>query len=264
MRPRSLAILALTLAASTMALAGKPATSTCPLWQDSFNAGQLDTTRWVVANGPAPGAITDQHQGVYDPTHVDLSKGLLALTLTQQTGQVGANPSGVLSYGAMVYSKASCGYGTYEWTMQMSSTSPYPGTAGDAVSGSVSAGFIYVNNSQTEIDFEFAGDDANTLWMVNWLNTNPNRDPTSSNETATALSPFQATEGFHTYTFVWSKRKISYYVDGILRVNHTTNVPSAAARFMINHWGTDSPYWGGYATPGVTRYMYVTHASYAP
>ena len=54
------------------------------------------------------------------------------------------------------------------------------------------------------------------------------------------------------------------YVDGKWIVDHTTNVPTAPAYFRINHWGTNSTGWGGLATTGVTRYLYVTHASYSP
>ena len=236
----------------------------CVAWQDSFNTGQLDTSRWVVANGRAPGYIPAQHIGYYEPGNVRLDGGMLTLTLTQVTGQVDTNASGVISYGALLYTKAACGYGTYEWTMKMSSSAICPACQGTAVSGSVSAGFVYVNNSQTEIDVEFSGATPSTLWLVNWLNPTPQNDPTSADETYTPLSPFNSTNGFHKYKVVWSPGSIAYYIDGILFAHHTTNVPSAPANFMINHWGTNNPNWGGNATLGVVRYFYITGASYTP
>ncbi len=49
-------LLALVLAATTPVYAKPPKTSnSCQAWADYFNTGQLDTRRWVVANGPAPG-----------------------------------------------------------------------------------------------------------------------------------------------------------------------------------------------------------------
>ncbi len=244
--------------------ASKKPPSSCLAWQDSFNLGYLDTSRWVVATGTAPGSIPDLHIGYYDPANVSLAGGMLRIALTQVNGQVGTNLDGVISYGGMIYSKAVCGYGTYEWTMKMSSEAICATCSGLVDSGSVSAGFLYVNNSQTEIDFEFSALTPDTLWLVNWLNPNPKQDPTAANETYTGVAPFDSTTGFHTYQFVWSPGKISYYIDGVWITNHTTNVPSAPAYFMINHWGTDSTNWGGMATVGPARYVYVSHASYKP
>jgi len=236
----------------------------CSAFTETFSTGQLDTSRWIVADGYAPGYIANQHIGYYDPANVQVSPGMLRLTLTQINGAVDTNASGVVSHGAAIFTKASCGYGAYEWTMKMSSTSICATCVGPAVPGSVSAGFSYINNSETEIDFEFSAAAPSTLWMVNWLNTNTSADPTGRMETYTGLTPFAATSGFHTYRYVWSPGKISYYIDGVWQVDHTTNVPSAAALIMINHWGTNSDAWGGRATVGTTRYMYVSRVSFTP
>lgn len=238
-------------------------------WQDDFNGPKLDRTRWVIASGQAPGHITDFHIGYYDPSHVDFvsdgSGSYLRLLLTQETGPVDSSSSGVISRGALVYTKTKYGYGTYEWRMRMSSTATSPNDPiGTSVSGSVSAGFIYVNNSETEIDFEFSGRDPDTLYLVNWKNPNPPTGPTGANETFSTLYPFTVSAEFHNYKFVWGKTQISFYVDGVLQAVHTTNVPTVPANFMINHWGTDSGNWGGTATIGVDRYFYVDWARYTP
>ena len=243
---------------------GQGAAAGCSAWQDNFNTGRLDRSRWVVGNGQAPGFIPNLHLGDYSPSNVSLSGGTLTLTLTQQSGQVGTNSAGVLSHGAIIYTKSVCGYGTYEWRMRMSSAGNCPSCGGLSKSGSVSAGFLYVNNSQTEIDFEFSGLTPGSVWLVNWLNSNPAKDPTAANETGFQDELASVSDIFHDYRFVWSPGMIRYYVDGILVSTHTTNVPSAPAYFMINHWGTNSPYWGGMATLGITRYFYISHAAYSP
>jgi beta-glucanase (GH16 family) len=238
-----------------------PAGTNCAAWQDTFQT--LD--RWTVVTGQAPGYIPSTHVGYYESGNVALvHPGLLRLTLTQEAGPVDGT-TGINSFGALIRSNQVCGYGTYSWTMKMSSDALCPDLSctGSAYSGSVSAGFLYVNNSQTEIDFEFQGQDAAAIYLVNWLNPRPSSDPTGRNETLTR-QPFTPINDQHTYSFVWTKGKIAYYIDGKFVVNHTTNVPSAPAYFMINHWGTDSLNWGGMATTGVTRYMYVTQASYTP
>jgi beta-glucanase (GH16 family) len=181
--------------------------------------------------------------------------------------------TGFISDGAEIYTRKTYGYGTYQWVMRMSSTATSPTGDGTPVSGSVSAGFIYVNNSETEIDFEFPGyeeyvptgdDPSDTLYMVNWLNPNPSTAPTSNEETYSAVSGLNVATKFYTYKFIWQPGSITYYVDGQLMATHTTNVPSAPAHFMINHWGTDNPNWGGVATANVTRYFYVQSVSYTP
>ena len=70
--------------------------------------------------------------------------------------------------------------------------------------------------------------------------------------------------GFHEYKYVWSAAKIEFYVDGALVSTHTEHIPSAPAAVMVNLWGTNSPLFGGVATHGVTRYVYVRSFSYTP
>jgi beta-glucanase (GH16 family) len=237
-------------------------------WQDDFSGSGLSKKIWVVASGQAPGYRAGDHIGYYDPGNVklvsDSTGSYLRLQLTQQTGTVDGNTAGYVSHGALVYTKSKYGYGTYEWRMRMSSTSSTPTGEGDSVSGSVSAGFVYVNNSQTEIDFEFSGAVQDTLYMVNWLNSNPQSDPTDANETYTYIPLPSVSTDFHDYKFVWQPDEIDFYVDNVLQGTHTTNVPSAPAYFMINHWGTDNSNWGGSATVGPTRYFYVDWVKYTP
>ncbi len=261
-----LSLLALIIAAATTALAvpGNRHKHTCSTWQDDFSGTQLDLSLWVIPSGQAPGYIPGQHIGYYQPDHVSVGGGFLSMLLTQEIGSVDTNPAGVVSRGALIYTQMKCGYGTYEWTMRMSSTAGSPAEPGYPASGSVSAGFIYVNNSQTEIDFEFSGQNSDTVYAVNWLNPTPSSDPTPADETFTAVSPFDSTSAFHTYRFVWEPGMISFFIDGILQAQHTTNVPTAPAYFMINHWGSDSPNWGGPATLGTARYFYVDRVSYTP
>jgi beta-glucanase (GH16 family) len=233
-------------------------------WRDDFGGKRIDAKRWVIASGRAPGYIPGQHVGSYQPDHVSVRGGFLTMLLTQEIGAVDANPAGVVSRGALIYTKSKYGYGTYEWAMRMSSTADSAQGQGSPTSGSVSAGFIYANNSQTEIDFEFSGLSLDSLWFVNWLNPDPSTDPTEADEFYTELYPFDSTSGFHTYKFVWEPGSIAYYIDDVLQAVHIDHVPSAPAYFMINHWGTDNGSWGGVATIDVPRYFYVDWVSYTP
>ncbi|MBI4441869.1 MAG: glycoside hydrolase family 16 protein [Acidobacteria bacterium] len=232
-------------------------------WEDDFNGNGVDRNRWVIASGQAPGYLAGNHIGYYDPAHVSVQNGYLVISLTQESGAVD-NVPGAISQGGLIYTKDTYGYGTYEWTMRMSSTSPTPTGLGVPVSGSVSAGFNYVNNSQTEIDFEFAGHLPGWLYMSNWYNRNTRRDPTDSDLTDSRAAVSDISTTFKTYKFVWEKGRITFYINGVFQTSHLTDVPSAPAHFMINHWGTNNPWWGGTATIGITRYFYVDWVRYTP
>ncbi len=233
-------------------------------WVEDFSSAKLDTRFWVIASGRAPGYLPGLHIGYYEPSHVKIQDGILSMLLTQETGLVDSNSTGTISRGALIYTRKKYGYGTYEWRMRMSSTAATPNGSGGPTSGSVSAGFNYVNNSETEIDFEFSGLDFDTLYMVNWNNPDPTQDPTEFDEKYSTLYPLDVSDTFHTYKFVWEPGKISFYVDDDPPVVHTEHVPSAPAYFMINHWGTDSPSWGGGATIGINRYFYIDRVTYTP
>src|SRR5207253_2241704 len=198
-------------------------------------SGSLDTSKWLASNEPAPGNISGVNYGSFVPSNVDLSKGMLCLKLQQQQGN-----SGVMSVGGQLQSLTTYGYGTYEWVMRASSTSSTPAGAGAVVSGQISAGFNFVNNSQTEIDFEIEGQHPDTVWMTNWIST--------SKKQYSSVFLASPEAGFHHYKFVWVPGKIDYYIDGVLVSTHTSNLPSAPAYIMMNHWGTNSTGWGGLAT----------------
>jgi endo-1,3-1,4-beta-glycanase ExoK len=220
-------------------------------FSDNFSTGTLDPSKWLASNGFAPGTISGVNYGSFVPANVDLSKGMLCLKLQQQQGS-----SGILSVGGEIQSLTTYGYGTYDWVMRASSTSSTPTGSGSVVSGQISAGFSFVNNSQTEIDFEIEGQNPKTVWMTNWIST------TQKQYSSVFLASPDAS--FHHYKFVWVPGRIDYYIDGTLVSTHTSNVPSTPAYVMINHWGTNSTGWGGLATLGTERYLYVSSFTYTP
>jgi hypothetical protein len=90
--------------------AGKPSSA----WTDDFSNG-IDKSFWVIANGSAPGYIANVHQGYYQPNDVSVANGIVTMRLTQEYGKVGTNPSGVISRGALLYSKKTYGYGNFTY-----------------------------------------------------------------------------------------------------------------------------------------------------
>ena len=222
-----------------------------PTFSETFSGGTLDAAKWFIDTGNAPGNIAAANQGTLSADHVDLSTGMLRLTLTQSVVDGLAT-----SVGAEIRSKRLFGYGTYVWVARAASTSATPKGAGSAVSGTVTDVFSYIDNSQTEIDFEYEGQLPSTLEMTNYSGV-------SNSQTSSTTVP-AADSSFHEYKFVWSATKIEFYVDGALVSTHTQHIPSAPAAALINLWGTNSKSFGGVATSGVTRYLYVSSFSYTP
>jgi beta-glucanase (GH16 family) len=222
-----------------------------PTFSDTFSGGTLDAAKWFIDTGNAPGNIAGANQGTLSADHVDLSPGMLRLTLTQSVSDGLAT-----SVGAEIRSKRLFGYGTYVWVERAASTSATPKGPGSAASGTVTDVFNYIDNSQTEIDFEYEGQFPSMLEMTNYSGV-------SNSQTSSTTVP-GADSSFHAYKFVWSAAKIEFYVDGTLVSTHTQHIPSAPAAALINLWGTNSKSFGGVATSGVTRYLYVSSFSYTP
>ena len=106
-------------------------------------------------------------------------------------------------------------------------------------SGSITTGFLYAPNSETEIDMEQVGNKADAVDCTNWH----------------GVSNFQDTQVFgfdqgnsHDFKIVWQPGYVDWYVDGQLVVHHTQAVPSVAAPFLFSAWGTNKSTWGGMAT----------------
>jgi hypothetical protein len=195
---------------------------------------------WETHNGSAPPVgNVNGNVGTFDPMNVSVGSELV-LSLTQSQ-----NGSQILSSGSEVMTKQTFSYGTFEFTSRVD----------NVLSGSDSSGFLYAPNSLTEIDMEQVGNKPDAVDCTNWK----------------GVSNFQDTEitGFHQgnshdFKIVWAATHVDWYVDGQLVVSHTQAVPNAPAPFLFNMWGTNKSTWGGLATIGPTRYMYISNFEYTP
>ena len=176
--------------------------------------------------------------GKFDANNVTVGSELvLSLTQTQ-------NGSQILSSGSEVITKQTFTYGTFEFTSRVS----------EALSGSDASGFLYASNSATEIDMEQVGNKPDAVDCTNWKGTSDFQD--------TQVFGFDQTNS-HDFKIVWQPSFVDWYVDGQLVVHHTQAVPSAPAYFLFNLWGTNNSSWGGTATIGPTRYMYISNFKYS-
>lgn len=166
--------------------------------------------------------------------------------------------SPVNSVGAEIRTQQRLGYGTYRYTFRASSTAATPTGTGVPVSGQVSSGFQFFNNSQTEIDSpEIEGQSPNLLEWTNFSGV--------SNSQATTTTPgFAPDQAQHTYTNTWSPGSVVFSVDGTPVSTHTLNVPIIPAFALFNHWGTNTSSFGGVATVGTNRTLYASNFSFTP
>jgi beta-glucanase (GH16 family) len=227
-----------------------------PTFQDSFSKGVLNTSKWVVSNYETNNYAGGGSNVTFSPNNIDLSGGNLRMELTQ--------PTSGTSTGAELTTKLKFGYGTYVFSMRAGSTSPSSSGSGTTESGQISSTFIIYNPapsyaSITEIDApEIEGLSARSNdieWDV-WKNS-VSTDPTP--EFNVLQNP---EDGFHRYKFVWAPTSVKFYIDGVLKATCTSGIPTAAAVIDINFYGTNDPQWGGLATVGVTRYMYVNSVKF--
>jgi beta-glucanase (GH16 family) len=162
------------------------------------------------------------------------------------------------SVGSEIATVVSFGYGTYEFVAKASCDNSDSAAVGNPISGSITGMFNYATNSITEIDVEVEGCRPTIAQYTSWvLDSKPNEHTTS----VPTVAPHA---GFHKYKYIWTATDIKFYVDNMLVSTHTKIIPSTPAQFYFNHYGTNSVDWGGLATPGVDRFMFVKSFSFTP
>jgi len=227
-----------------------------PTFVDDFST--LDTTKWTVSTWTAPGG-NETHKGTWSADHAFIKDGMLCLKLTQEKVTSGVDRGDFLSIGGEIATKQSFGFGTYEFTARASSTAATPNAVGQPVSGSITGLFNYATRSLTEVDIEVEGGSRNRLiQLTSWKgDTNPNEH----NEFTPNEAPHTR---FYNYKYVWTPTDITFFVDDEEVAHHTTVVPTTACPAFINHWGTNNTNWGGTATVGTPRYLWVKRFAYTP
>lgn len=240
--------LALTVAASA-AFATNPETP----FRDNFN--RLNERNWTVSTWEAPGQARN-HSGTFARDNVEIVDGMLRLRLTQERDARGRYTSS----GGEVVSNRTFGYGVYEFRMRASSTAEEAGELATVVPGSVSAAFLYERSVNTEIDIEFSAHSPRTTHLLSWKNANY-RDNEHTEVDLPGNSPHNQ---FHNYKIVWQPGMITFYRDNVKIAQHKKVVPQYAGPFIFNHWGSNNQWWGGWATPDETRYVYIDWFRYQP
>jgi beta-glucanase (GH16 family) len=226
--------------ANTPSVSGSTTSAGVTPTSSSQNEFTFSGLTWEKDSGTAPPVgNTNGNTGAFSTANVAVGNEIvLTLTQTEQGSQI-------LSEGAEIRTKQAFGYGTFEFTSRVSAV----------VSGTTASGFLFTNNSQTEIDMEQTGNRPDAVDCTNWSGLQNYQD--------SEITGFDQTAS-HDFKIVWQAGEVDWYVDGQLIVSHTQAVPVAPAPFLFNVWGTNKSTWGGYATPNVTRSMSVSNFRYTP
>lgn len=148
------------------------------------------------------------------------------------------------------------GYGYYSCVMK-----PVKG------SGVVSAFFTYSNenNNHNEIDIEFLGKNTRRVQFNYYVDTEPDK----GHEYMCDL-PYDYTEDYHKYGFLWTSEKIVWYIDDEPVYKVEGNVPTAKQEIISNLWTIDSKSQGGKGWGGefdrstMPLSMYIKSMSFVP
>jgi hypothetical protein len=211
---------------------------------------ESSSSPWKIVDGPAPGS-NENHFGFFRASNVAVPDGVASLSMKQEVHPFDR----VVSLGSEVKSKEKYSFGIYGFTLRMASTAEHVSDQGDPVSGNVSGAFLYVNDSETEIDFEALGSEPGFVYLTSWRGEQARQQ--------TKVSVPDAASVFHRYELVWKPESIEWYIDGQIVATHTKVVPSAPAYIEVNHWGSNR-HWGGKATADRRTYLYVKDVTYTP
>jgi len=205
-------------------------------FSNEFNNGSANG--WMVSNGWSNGGFFNS---VWQSANALTSGGQIQLSIAACATNCLSMP--YTSGEAMSLSKL--GYGSYSSSIKAAKGS-----------GVVTSFFTYNANPWDEIDIEILGKDT-TKVQFNYF-----KNGVGGHEQIVNLG-FDASTGFHQYSFTWASGNISWYVDGTLKHQVSgNNLPSTPGRAMINLWpstGVDA-WTGAYSGTAVTaNYDYVRY-----
>lgn len=162
-----------------------------------------------------------------------------------------------VSSGAEVTSVQSYGYGTYEYIIKPSSSSPTPTTGGNPITGSTSEISVYAAGTNLNFKVEAKPE----LDLRNYIQLLASSAGGSTEVDAATANPETS---FSTLKYIWSPGRVEFFVNGKLITVVTSNVPTTSGVIRFQHYGSNSTAIGGLATTGTERTMYVSYAKFTP
>jgi beta-glucanase (GH16 family) len=206
-----------------------------PTWADEFEGTQLDPAKWLAQNIAWP---HNNEQQYYSPANARVGNGVLTITAE-------ARPQGGRSYTSArieTDDRFSQLFGRFEARLKLPRTQ------------SLWPAFWLLPQDGTwppEIDImELLGHEPNKVYFTNHWGVYPNNQNYGTSFTGPDFS-----QDFHTFTVDWEPGVLDFYVDGIKRSTHTSQVPSKPMFVILNV--AVGGIWPGYpdSTTRLPQYM---------
>ncbi len=185
-----------------------------PTWSDEFSGTSLDGSKWRAENAAL---VKNNELEYYSPTAVTVANGFVTLTSTNVP--MGGRPytSGLIE----TKNRFSQKYGRFEMRARLPKTK-----------GMWPAYWMLPAAGQwpPEIDImEMLGHQPYKVYMTHHWGTWPN----VQSEGGFYIGP-DFSEDFHTFTADWYPDRIEYFVDGVMRAKHASNIPQEPFYIIIN------------------------------
>lgn len=193
-------------------------------WADEFNAAAIDPADWVVVDGAAN---VNNELEYYTPTDAYIENGALVLRSQQRSmggrgytsAEVRTGTKHDVSRGSAVEWRTQVPSGKGIWPANWLVNTPCNGLGG--------CGGAW----PPEIDvMEMRGSVPTDNVMTHWWGTYP----AQQHQTTTYTSPTDLSADFHTYRVEWYADSIIWYVDGVQRAKHTSNITTGTLQLVMN------------------------------
>ncbi|SMB79894.1 family 16 glycosylhydrolase [Deinococcus hopiensis] len=198
-----------------------------PVWtqvySDEFNGTALDTSKWIAVNGAAN---VNGELEYYTPEDVYLQNGTLVLRTQKRSfggrgyssGEVRSGNNVTVTRGSAVEWRTKVPKGKGIWPANW-----LVSTGCDGINGCGSAW-------PPEIDvMELRGSQPTINNMTHWWGTYPNQ-----NYQTTQYAGPDFSQDFHTYRVEWLADRITFYIDGVQRAQHTANITTGTMQLVMN------------------------------
>lgn len=193
-------------------------------WADEFDGATLDANIWIAVDGAAN---VNNELEYYTPTDAYIENGALVLRSQQRSmggrgytsAEVRTGTKHDVSRGSAVEWRTQVPSGKGIWPANWLVNTPCNGLGG--------CGGAW----PPEIDvMEMRGSVPTDNVMTHWWGTYP----AQQHQTTTYTSPTDLSADFHTYRVEWYADSIIWYVDGVQRAKHTSNITTGTLQLVMN------------------------------
>ena len=192
-------------------------------WADEFEGTTLNVSNWIAVDGAS--TVNNELQA-YTPEDVYVENGALVLRSQRRTfnnrqyssGEVRTGTKRVVRAGQAVEWRTQVPSGKGIWPANWLVNTPCTGITGCG------------SNWPPEIDvMELRGSAPDNNLMTHWWGTYPRQAYETSQYSGTTLS-----SGYHTYRVECFADSIVWYIDGVQRAKHTSNIAIGELQLVMN------------------------------